>query len=354
MGILQKTSDITVQILEALEKTQKEILFQIYYVDDDVIFGKYAKILIEKAMQGIPVYCLFDALGSYTLPGSVIESKLLKAGVNIQYFNWLTPWAGNNKKLLYFRNHKRSLIIDKNVVYAGGWCIGEKTENWIESYIESYNEEVIDSALRDFWTMYIYARKTQLRFKKQKRYSFSPYEEISYTYQAPIFNGRYIYYTHRKLIHSAKRRIILVTPYFSPVYKFKKSIYEAKEKGLQVEIYIPKKTNWTIVDIIARTYISTMLKVGVSLYLSNKMIHAKVGLFDDTLYIGSLNLDAISLRYNFENGMYTKNLKDIKDFENDIEELKKDCHLVTIEEWNKRSRFEKIFDFIMKIFRGLV
>lgn len=354
MAVLQNTSDITHTLLEALQQAQEEILLQIYYVDNDEIFNTYAKILIEKAKQGVLVYCLFDALGAYTIPKSTIEKELISAGVHIQYFNWLTPWASTSKKLLYFRNHKRSLIIDKKALYVGGWCIGQKTQNWIEASLKITDEGAIHQALGDFWNMRAYAKKTQLRFKHQRKFRLSPEKEISYTYQAPLLRARYIYYTDKKLIRLSAERVILIAPYFAPTHGFKKAIYAAKKRGIHVEIYIPRKTDLYIADLVARTYVSTLLKLGVSVYVSNEMIHAKVSLFDNILYVGSLNLDSISLRYNFENGIYTTNSSAITEFEEDLKKLKSTCHRITQEEWNNRSLFQKIIDMCMKICRGFV
>jgi cardiolipin synthase len=354
MSILQKTSDITLQILAALRKAEKEILLQMYYVDNDEVFEAYAKILIEKSKQGLLVHCLFDALGARTIPGSKIEEQLLQAGVHIRYFNWLTPWAGNNKKLLYFRNHKRSLIIDESSVYIGGWCIGKTTEDWIEACVESTNSDVVQHSLADFWNMRTYAKKTQLRFRNQKRFTFSRDKHISYVYQSPLLKERYIYYTDKKLIRESTKQIVLIAPYFAPTYGFKRAIYAAQKRGVHVEIYIPKKTDLPFADLVARTYVSTFLKLGVSIYISNTMIHAKVDLFDDVLYVGSLNLDAISLRYNFENGVYIQDGLAIQDFEHDLHKLRNNCHRITQEEWDNRSWFTKVLDFCMKIFRGFV
>lgn len=352
MSVLQKTSSITAQILTALDTAEKEILFQAYYVDNDAIFELYAKKFLAKRTQGVIIHCLFDALGASQIPGSDIEKQLIAAGVHIQYFNWLTPWANHNKKIFYFRNHKRGLIIDRKTVHTGGWCVGEKTENWIESYIVSQDLGIVEKAVGDFWNMYTYAHKSMLRFKHQKKYTFDSNLIASYAYQAPILRGRYIYYTYKKLITSATKEISIVVPYFAPIHGLKNVLYRARRRGVAISIFLPKKTDSKFVDLVARTYIYRLLKLGVHIYFSDTMIHAKASRIDDVLYVGSLNLDTASLRYNFENGIFTKDQVLLRDFEKDLYALRLSCHKVTFEEWNNRSLWERFLDRFMKIFRA--
>lgn len=353
MAILQKTSSITEQILIALNNAEREIVFQMYYVDNDSVFEKYADILIKKSQQGVSVHCLFDALGSSQISGSILEKKLTTAGVQVQYFNWLTPWAPRNKRLFYFRNHKRILIIDRATLHVGGWCIGEKTEQWIDGYMLTTDQSAIQSGLQDFWNMYTYAHKTQLHFRHESRYTYAS-TPASYTYQAPMIHGRYIYHTHTRLIKSALQKIVLIAPYFAPISTLKKAIYKARKRGASVEIFIPKKTDITLSNLVARTYIHGLLMRGISVYMSETMLHAKMARFDDVLYVGSMNLDSVSLRYNFENGIYIKNNNTLQEFTQDVENLKSHCTQITLEAWAKRSIWEKFLDKFMKLFRAFV
>ncbi len=354
MPILKRTSEITTQVLHSLICAEREILFQMYYVDNDSIFSAYAQTLIQKAHEGVSVYCLFDALGSSQISGSSIERELLEAGVQIQYFNWLTPWANKNKKILYFRNHKRSLIVDTKTLHIGGWCIGEKTEHWIEGHTQHTDLKLIQHAIDDFWDMYEYAHKTAIRFRQKHIYEKSIEAELTYTHQTPTLHGRHTYYVYKKLLDESQQRIVLVAPYFAPIRELRKSIYAAQKRHVQVEIFLPKKTDLWLADLVAKTYIHKLLKRGVTVYLSDTMVHAKVSMFDSTLYVGSMNLDAVSLRYNFENGIYTKDPQHIQEFTKDIETLAQTCEKLTLEDWEKRGFYERFLDSCMKIFRAFV
>jgi cardiolipin synthase len=78
------------------------------------------------------------------------------------------------------------------------------------------------------------------------------------------------------------------------------------------------------------------------------MIHSKTIVIDDEWStIGSLNLDNISLRYNFEGNIVSLNKEfsmDIKNqFCNDLESATE----LTLSDWKKRSFFERCIEILV-------
>ncbi|MES2623300.1 MAG: phosphatidylserine/phosphatidylglycerophosphate/cardiolipin synthase family protein [Patescibacteria group bacterium] len=355
MSVLRKTHEIIDDLLSAIDSAQNEILLQIFYIDNDEVFSRFVEKMIEKSIAGIRVYCLVDALGAGQLAVRGVEKRLKDAGVRVEYFNWLTPWKRGNKKFWYFRNHKRSLIIDNKVMHLGGWCIGEKTQDWIEAHIVTRDIDAVQAGATDFWNMYKYSHKTQLKFSHQKKFLYTSSSNIAYTYQAPLLKSRFIYYTHKKLVQNTQNRIVLITPYFSPIHGLIHAGYEARKRGVSIDIYIPEKTDHHFVDLVAKTYIHKLLKAGANVYLSKTMIHAKVCLFDNTAYIGTMNLDTISLRYNFENGLFTRQKETITELEQDLIILQSQCEKIDLVEWEKRMTwFQKLLGRVMKVLRPFV
>jgi cardiolipin synthase A/B len=353
-AILQKTSTIIDELIVSINAAQSEILLQTFYFDNDAVGKSVLDALATKAKHGVKVTCLFDALGARGLINTKDEKLAVAAGVRIIYFNWLTPWSSGNKHFWYFRNHKRTLIVDQKLTYFGGWCIGRRAENWIEANLKLEEPGIVAKAVADFKNMVTYAHKTSFKFKHEGRYIFNPEIETSYTYQAPLPRSRYIYYTLLKLIRYSKKHIILVSPYFSPSGRFLKEIKRALERGVIVTIHRPAKTDHKITDLAARTYYQGLLNRGAEIYLSEKMIHAKVCVFDDVAYIGSSNLDSGSQKFNFENGVFTKRIEIVESLMQDTEYLKLDAKKLTLEEWNKRGWWSKCVEKLVRLVRGLL
>ncbi len=354
--IVKKTSDIVDELLSAIQQAEHEIFFQTFYFDNDEIGKSFIKALAHKASHGVKVHCLFDALGARDLSGSREEKNATTAGVHIEYFNWLTPWSFKNKRSWFFRNHKRSLIIDNKIVYMGGWCIGNKTQNWIDANLPITNEHVIHRAVADFKNMLRYAKRRSIRFHHEKKFSYSldPLHTHQYAYQAPLLRARHIYYTYLKLLKSATRSITLIAPYFVPGRQFVSEILRAKRKGVEVDIYLPQNTDYRTVDIAARTYFTKLLKQGVRIHLCRDMLHAKVSILDDTVFIGSLNLDNISLRYNFENGVFVRDDITVETVKKDIAKLHENSETVKYAEWLNRSLWDKFLEKIVGVFKGVL
>ncbi len=355
-SVIKKTSDIVEDLIHAVENAEKEILLQTFYFDNDAVGRRLLQALTHKASHGVKVHCLFDALGSRGLSNSREEKEAVLSGIHIEYFNWLTPWSFRNKRSWFFRNHKRALIIDNSRVYLGGWCIGNKTLSWIDSIVCITNEHVVKRAVGDFKNMYQYARKPTISFHHEKKFAYSldPEHTHQYAYQAPLLRARHIYYTYLKLIRSATKKLALVAPYFVPDRRLIREILQAKQRGVEVAIYIPENTDYKTVDIASRTFFTKLLQKRIDVYLYPTMLHAKLSVIDDTVFIGSLNLDNISLRYNFENGVFVRDEGLLVRVCEDVENLKKNSRKVEYKEWINRSWWDKFLEKIVGVFKGLL
>ncbi len=354
--ILQKTSAIVDTLISALQNAEREVILQTFYFDNDIVGKKFLEALIHKTAHGVKVTCLFDALGARGLSGSKEEKQAIAAGVHIEYFNWLTPWSIRNKRSWFFRNHKRVLIIDEKSVHIGGWCIGKKSSDWIDSNIEITNPHVIHRALADFKNMHKFAKKRTLKFQHEKRFTYSLEADHThqYAYQAPLLRARHIYYTYIKLIKSANKEIVLIAPYFVPGRRLVREMLKAKRRGVDIHIYLPKYTDYRTVDIAARTFFTKLLRYNIRIHLCSEMLHAKVSVFDDTVFVGSLNLDNVSLRYNFENGVFVRDAGLLTQIHADVEYLKTTSTQVDYTEWQRRSWWDKLLERIVGVVKGLL
>lgn len=354
MAIIKRTPLIWTELLKAIENAQTEILFQTFYIDNDTAWKTFTEALIKKAQAGVTVRCLFDALGSRGCSKVPAETEMRDAGIKIIYFNWLTPWSPKNKALWFFRNHKRSLIVDKKILNIGGWCIGDRMTDWLDANIETEDENTVRDAIADFENMYIFAHKAGIKVHNEKRFLYKPEDIQSYGYQAPLPRSRYLVYNYLTLIKNASKTINLVVPYFVPTHKFTRALIRARRRGVEVNIFLPKKTDHHFVDIAAQTYFEKFLQYNIHIYRSDTMIHAKVSTFDDVAYIGSMNLDPGSIRFNFENGIFTKNPVIVNELYEDVAILKQNCSQVTYEEWLNRSVFRVWLEKFVRLFRGVL
>ena len=102
-------------------------------------------------------------------------------------------------------------------------------------------------------------------------------------------------------LYRAQRRVLAVTPYFVPDDSLLKALCLAAQRGVQVELVVPARSNHRLADIARARALRDLVAAGAVVRLAPGMVHAKAVMVDDTIALcGSLNLDARSLFLNFE------------------------------------------------------
>ena len=130
-----------------------------------------------------------------------------------------------------------------------------------------------------------------------------------------------------KLIMSAKKEIIIQTPYFVPDDGLMEALRIALMSGVKVKIMVPKKADHITVYLVTLSYLKDIVQFGADVYIYNGFLHSKALIVDDNkLSIGTCNFDNRSFNLNFEDTvlMYSEQITEeykcyfAKDIENSI------------------------------------
>lgn len=105
-----------------------------------------------------------------------------------------------------------------------------------------------------------------------------------------------------EMIHDARDRVWLVTPYFVPSEAARMALSNAALSGKDVRVMLPQRADSYLVSAAARSYYDELLRAGVRIFeYQHSLLHAKAMLVDaDHVLIGSGNFDTRSFRLNFE------------------------------------------------------
>jgi cardiolipin synthase len=100
----------------------------------------------------------------------------------------------------------------------------------------------------------------------------------------------------------ARTRVRIVSPYFLPDQRLEFSIAQARLRGVKVEILLPKRSDYRLLDWAMRAHLRFFAEMPDGLYFTSVPFdHAKLMTVDgEWCLIGSSNWDARSLRLNFE------------------------------------------------------
>lgn len=339
-------------IVEDIKKAKHSIDCELYIVDVDDAGLYLINALREKSREGVKVRLLVDAAGSYVLYlASTLKAEMRADGIELSFFNHFIPWYPKTINLWYFRNHRRSIVIDERIAYTGGLCFSKNMSGWRETMLRITVPEAIVEMEQAF------SRMWKLSERKQFEMRIKPVEkDWFYLTNAPL-PGRYYYYNMmKKLIKEAKKEIFLTTPYFVPDHLFFLTLLRAQKRGVTVHLLVPKESNHPFVGYAGDFYKERLLNHGARIYQYTKsMLHSKTAVFDDdAATVGSLNLDNVSLRYNFEGGLIIKDKGCIAELKRDFFDDIKDLDPITLDEWHKRPLKEKFMAYLTWPIRKLL
>ncbi len=324
------------------------VLEQFIFMNDE--FGqKMLNICANRAAEGVEVRFLWDAAGSFTFWGSNVAEDLRKKGIELVFWKTLVPgyFSLVNFRSWYFRNHRRTLVIDGKVGYTGSLCVDDRFKNWRDTNVR-VEGTVVSQMKNAFERMWARARQQN---KLPKRILLPRLAEFKYVTNYPTPGRRQIYSGLLKALRQAESCIYITTPYFVPTHRLVRTIKAAAKRGVHVRLIIPEKSDHYAVDLAARAYFHSLLQAGVQIFLySGNMIHSKAIIVDGTwATVGSMNLDSASLLYNFEANLVTTNDRFANELaEHFITDLK-DSKPVNAAEWQNRFFLEKIPEILIRL-----
>jgi cardiolipin synthase len=89
--------------------------------------------------------------------------------------------------------------------------------------------------------------------------------------------------------------------YFVPPGRIRRALHRCAQRGGQVQLLLAGRSDVPVARYAAEHLYGTMMDGGAELYeYQPQVLHAKLILMDDIVYVGSSNLDRRSLDYNFE------------------------------------------------------
>ncbi|MGE8359688.1 cardiolipin synthase [Pseudomonas sp.] len=291
-------------IFEALSQARQIILLQFFIIHDDALGRRLHALLLERAAAGVQVHCLYDGVGSHSLPRQYIES--LRAG-GVQVHAFPTRAGVLNRFQLNFRNHRKIVVVDGERGFLGGHNVGDEylglkppLAPWRDTHVE-VRGPVVASLQESFAEDWFWATHTLPPMVLPEHYpeDGALCQVISSGPADPQETCSLLFI---EAIHSANDRVWITSPYFVPDEALFSALRLAVMRGVDVRILLPSRPDHRVVYAASSLYALEALRAGVRIfrYLPG-FLHQKVMLIDQAACaIGSANLDNRSFRLNFE------------------------------------------------------
>lgn len=339
-------------MLLAMENASNSIDLEQFKFIGDSVGRRFAEVLKRKAVAGVKVRLIVDYAGSFSFINSSLASELIKAGVELKYFNPIRPWRLHLYASWFRRDHRKILIIDSKIFFTGGVGIEATMVAWRDTVVR-LEGAILGEANYIFNRMWQIVSEGGFKRFRLDRFAESPMRFLT---NSPHFRQRYLYRRMRRGIAKARKYIYLTTPYFIPNSRFLFSLIKAARRGVDVRIITPEHSDHSFVDMARNSYYTLAIRSGVKIYhYKETVLHAKTIVIDDNWgSIGSANLDNLSFVFNYEANVvstdefFVANLKD--HFINDL--------LGSVElkagEWYQRPFIDKAYELITWPFHGLL
>jgi cardiolipin synthase len=278
VSILESGEELFRAITDSILSANKSICLEFYIFKDDETGKKLAEILKKKALEGVKVFVLYDHFGSLLTSGH-FWSGMKKAGV---IFRAAHPFKISSPRRYLYRNHKKLLIVDGEKAFTGGFNIADEYYGFLRKKqpawhdIGVYLEGPVVNDLVERFTKNWQRWKGDPTDLDRGALNFSDGLPVIPIFANTARERRRMRKLYIQSIKNAQESICLTTPYFIPRRKVLKAVLSAAEKGVNVILLLPGKSDIKSVNYASRSYYRRLLNAGVEIYnYREAMLHAK-------------------------------------------------------------------------------
>jgi cardiolipin synthase len=293
--------------LEAIQAASRSVHFESYIIHPDEVGERFVQALVAKAAEGVPVRVVYDWLGALGRGRARLWRRLREGGVEVRCFNpprldqplgWLT------------RDHRKCVVVDGNVAFVTGLCLGKVWEGWPErgqpgwrdTGVEIRGPAVVDveRAFAETWTA---CGGRVLPDERASPTALRPQGEVALRVVATTSGTNSLYRLDPLVAALARKTLWLTDAYYVGTPAFVQALRAAARDGVDVRLLVPGRgSDLGFVQIMSRAGYRPLLDAGVRVFEWNgPMLHAKTSVADARWSrVGSSNLNPASWMGNWE------------------------------------------------------
>ena len=354
-----EASDVFERLIKDIDQAQHSIFMEFYIVEAEGALLPVLTALQHASRRGVDVYMMLDSVGSNRFLHSKQAKQLTVAGVQL-----VDALHANLLRMAFrrqdIRQHRKLVSIDNSIAYTGSMNLADpsyfKTQSgvgpWVDMMVRLEGDiaKVIQGTLIFDWEM-----ETGKRLEKYLQApEFKAVKDdnlMQLLPSGPALDDEVLLQVLLTGIHNARESVMITTPYFVPDEALLQALKSAAKRGLDVTIIVPAKNDSRLADYAGRSFYLELLQAGVRLLLfKDGLLHTKTVIVDRHLVlIGSVNLDMRSIWLNFEATL----IVDDEDFSaevlSQIEQYRERSDHLTIDQWQKRPRYQRLLENLIQL-----
>jgi cardiolipin synthase len=293
--------------LTAIRLARDTVYFETYSFHDDAVGRHFCEAFRQKVHEGVTVRVVYDWFGSQGKADARFWRRLREDGVEVRCFN---PPRLDQPLGWIARDHRKSLVVDGEVAFVTGLCVGEMWEGdparglagWRDTGVEVRGPAVreVAAAFADTWA----ATGEPL-----------PREEAQVAEALPVAGGvdmrvvastpgtAGLYRLDSLVASLARKSLWLTDAYFAGTSNYVQSLRAAAQDGVDVRLLVPGPgSDVPLMQSVSRAGYQVLLEAGIRVFEWNgPMLHAKTAVADARwARVGSTNLNLSSWMGNRE------------------------------------------------------
>jgi cardiolipin synthase A/B len=336
-------------MLRDIEGAARYIFLETYKFANDPTGLRFREALTRAAARGVKVKLMVDSWGvSYN---ESFFSELMSHGGEVRFFRKIVytfDFFTRNHR----RNHRKLLIIDDSISYIGSANITGYSVRWRESVIRLTGGIALMFRRSFLESFKIYSKYIINKFTYKKSKFADQFELVE---DMPSIYRQRVKTKLERLIHRARKEIIIETPYFLPGHNMRKALADAARRGVNVRIILPMHSDVRSIDLLSSKYYGYYYSNQIQmLFYTLDNLHAKLLLIDGEVFgIGSPNIDYRSFRYQHEIMLFGHHREIVEEVKSHISETLENCMPFDHVSWMRRPRIEKVLGWLLLPFRHM-
>ena len=337
-------------MFEAIRQAKSSVHLEYFNFRNDSIAFLLFDLLKEKRREGVEVRAMFDGFGndSNNQPLKKRHLRQLRAdSINIVEFDPVRfPWVNH----IWPRDHRKIVVIDGKIAYTGGMNVADyyivgtpQVGEWRDMHCR-----IEGPAVNDLQRIFarIWKKATKEDITDLKYYCGKPAGDklIGIVNREPHTTNRIMRRFYVQAIDAAHDSIKLINPYFTLTPSVRKALHRAIHRGVKVEIMVSAKSDIPLTPDVVYRNVHKMMKRGALIWLYQPGFHHSKIMMVDGLFctVGSTNLDARSLRFDYEENALIVNRETTRELDDMFDRDKQKSVLLTEEEWDRfRTPWQK-------------
>ncbi|MFL6515370.1 MAG: cardiolipin synthase [Chthoniobacterales bacterium] len=346
-------------LIQRIDQAEHHVHIEFYIWRKDSRGDAVLERMIAAAQRGVEVRLLLDPIGCFGLRGSHF-SRMIEAGGKFAWFRTAHPLR--NQWTFTLRNHRKLQIIDGRECFVGGMNMGREYAGedpsvgpWRDCQVQ-----ICGAAVRKFQMIFAddWFFATQEKLLAARYYPVPGCRQnliVQSITDGPDDPDDPIETSLVWMLNSARRRVWLTAGYFGPNEPLLTAIKLAAARGVDVRMIVAGKSDHPMLVNIGRSYYEELLRYNVKIYEYESGInHAKVALLDDEwLMVGSANLDVRSMRLNFELNALIRDQATADSLERALCKDLAESRQIVEEEFQRRSRWQRWKESMVRPFGPL-